>query len=1479
MKVFLKGFAERIGSRGFALLFLAGFFNGGLLAQLTVLTGDSENRVPMAMAVTPGQLILSGGGDICEGNCPEMPNFISFEVIGNDLPFTVNMVVTSTGFPSFPINGLPVTNGQVINICLEGIFPSFNPATNTLTVPTFAIGLTATVTVVSAMTNSGCPVTVNPNSLTIHFIEAPTVNIGPDQEICSGEEVAVTATMGGSASMATWTTSGDGTFADPSDLTTTYTPGQDDIDNGAVVLTISALDENMACIPATESMTVTIEPSIEVEVVTPISICATATAVLQAVVTGPSVDMEWTTDGDGNFDDPESPVTTYTPGPGDISSGTVILTFAPVDPGQCIGEIQSVELTIVPAPEVDVPLSLEACSDESIDIEISVQGDYSSVNWATSGDGTLIVYNDEEVNYTPGPQDIEDQFVLLTVTVVSAYPECGQTTYVIPIDVISCACPPLELAPPALPLCSASDTLLVSSLIVQADPGTWSVTGTPGGSFPGQIVGPFFITNNSDSGVYTLTYTLSFPEPGCPGAMDVDVNVESSDAYRPNLGADQSQCGLGAVMLMSSFPGMPPSGYFWTTLGDGILTPSPGNPAVSATYVPGSQDSLAGQVQIVYTAIPPICDPVSDTIVIVYLQAPFAVLAADTLETCNMTSKGSRVDLSDLVIAGDTTGQWLDLGGSGVNLSRLDSVDFNGVLPGFYAFSYTTATAMPPCANQTYVLTIEVKECLCPVLTLQNPPAGVCQNLPALSLNPFLMAGGPGSWSIIQVPPGMNPATLMDSSMIITGRDPGDYRLRFTLSTAPLPGCPDSVEMNVFVQAVPTVSIGGPGAACGLAPVALNVVLGGSAIGVTWQTGGTGSFQNPIGLATGYVPAASDLSASPIKLWVLATDTFGFCPPGSDTLQLQLFTPPSASFSSFGDTLCTDPDSNHLIDLTALIVSGDATGIWSAPSGQPDLSNPSNTDFSGLPSGTYTIQYATQSAIPPCTDTVYSFAFVLESCSCPPLRLDLSPIVLCGDTMLALSTLLLEGGPGSWDLTSGPPGGQWPSVVGDQLEVKGSSSGQYELTYTLRDTLPGCPVSASLFFRIDGFPDWTVVSKDCSTDNLYYLVEIQTNGISIFPDTGRLQGGANGLFVIDSIPISTDLTGLVRSALGNCAYSFLVEAPTCNCSLMLEDIADTITFCPGDTFVLIPIVTGAQGLPFATWVTPYGNFMRPTLPLYREGNYIWIVRDMAGCEARDSFYANFLGPDFIGFSVSQPSCPGLADGSIYILDLPGGDPPFSISLDGGVPQSSLTLPYRFDAVSTGLHRIEVTDMNGCMIDTLLVVNAPVTGSLTLGPDQVISSGDSVRIQPVWSGMVPAVWVWSPAIGAIDGAPFWITPQENLSLQVIVTDTAGCQYRDSIRITVYDQERVYIPNVFSPNDDQVNDRLVISASSTDIPILSMEIFDRWGGLLFGQYDGTVFAWDGRSKGDRVAPGVYVCKVVYQDAQGQRVTLWGDVTLLR
>ena len=89
----------------------------------------------------------------------------------------------------------------------------------------------------------------------------------------------------------------------------------------------------------------------------------------------------------------------------------------------------------------------------------------------------------------------------------------------------------------------------------------------------------------------------------------------------------------------------------------------------------------------------------------------------------------------------------------------------------------------------------------------------------------------------------------------------------------------------------------------------------------------------------------------------------------------------------------------------------------------------------------------------------------------------------------------------------------------------------------------------------------------------------------------------------------------------------------------------------------------------------------------------------------------------------------------------------------------------------------------------------------------------------------------------------------------------------------------LPNVFSPNNDGVNDGFRAYFADRCIPDdFTLEIYDRWGGLIYRSQDPNA-AWDGRFRGKLNPQGVYIyrCRAVFPN--GKTLEEKGDVTLLR
>ncbi|MBK8642256.1 MAG: gliding motility-associated C-terminal domain-containing protein [Saprospiraceae bacterium] len=95
--------------------------------------------------------------------------------------------------------------------------------------------------------------------------------------------------------------------------------------------------------------------------------------------------------------------------------------------------------------------------------------------------------------------------------------------------------------------------------------------------------------------------------------------------------------------------------------------------------------------------------------------------------------------------------------------------------------------------------------------------------------------------------------------------------------------------------------------------------------------------------------------------------------------------------------------------------------------------------------------------------------------------------------------------------------------------------------------------------------------------------------------------------------------------------------------------------------------------------------------------------------------------------------------------------------------------------------------------------------------------------------------------------------------------------DSIRLEFIEDNSFFVPNVFSPNGDQVNDLFPGIQFTNDF---EMEVYDRWGSLIFKSKN---VQWNGTSMEKEVLPGVYA--YIIRSKACENKIKFGTVTLLR
>ncbi len=170
--------------------------------------------------------------------------------------------------------------------------------------------------------------------------------------------------------------------------------------------------------------------------------------------------------------------------------------------------------------------------------------------------------------------------------------------------------------------------------------------------------------------------------------------------------------------------------------------------------------------------------------------------------------------------------------------------------------------------------------------------------------------------------------------------------------------------------------------------------------------------------------------------------------------------------------------------------------------------------------------------------------------------------------------------------------------------------------------------------------------------------------------------------------------------------------------------------------------------------------------------------------------------------------------------------------------------------------------------------------VSLPSEVLVYLGDSVYVEAEASNPV-ASYSWQPAEGlscAVCGGQ-WVAPMEDGHYVLEVEDVYGCVESAELSVLVQNRQRVYVPTAFSPNGDGINDAFVIYGGPEVELIYDLQVYDRWGSLLYRQDTGSPL-WDGRAgDGQWVAPGVYLYVFSVRYLNGRTEVFSGDVVVFR
>lgn len=344
--------------------------------------------------------------------------------------------------------------------------------------------------------------------------------------------------------------------------------------------------------------------------------------------------------------------------------------------------------------------------------------------------------------------------------------------------------------------------------------------------------------------------------------------------------------------------------------------------------------------------------------------------------------------------------------------------------------------------------------------------------------------------------------------------------------------------------------------------------------------------------------------------------------------------------------------------------------------------------------------------------------------------------------------------------------------------------------------------------------------------------------------------------------------------------------------------------CYGANDGAIAATASGGSLPMLySWSGGYGN--NPSISNLSPGNYTLQVTDSKGCASSKSIqivepsllsglrnvsicqgetffaggaYQNTSGSYFDTLVSAISNCDSILQTILFVADTHQVIFYDTICFGGSYLFNEQLLQ------SSGTYEAKFQNAFGC--DSLVQLHLMVLPNiqLTVVPDSLLMeyrerATITTKVNPN-AEVVNYLWAPTEGLSCHNCNNPVITADKDVNYTITAFDFFGCSDTSKLKIKLRDPE-FYVPNMFSPNGDGINDLFFVYGKN--IVELKLKIFNRWGEKVFETNDMKI-GWDGTQNGKELPPDVFVYLVEAKFANGVEPKSYklkhkGSLTLVR